>query len=209
MIKRTSMILYSRTDIFCHRTRLVLAEKGVTADIINLDYQEKPLEDFLQLNPLGSVPTLVDRELVLTQSLVIMEYLDERFPHPPLLPVYPVHRAKHRLMMYHIEQDWYAPLFALHEAKDPQKPAIRQTLINQLISIIPLLKKNDYFMGEDFSMVDCCLAVLLWRLPHFGITLPEAHQRVLDGYGLRLFERHSFQASLTEAECDMREYEDF
>jgi RNA polymerase-associated protein len=209
MIKRTSMILYSRTDIFCHRTRLVLAEKGVTSDIINLDYQEEPLEDFLQLNPAGSVPTLVDRELVLTQSSVIMEYLDERFPHPPLLPVYPVQRAKHRLMMYHIERDWYTQLLALSEAKEEDKQAIRQKLVHQLINITPLLEKKNYFMGEDFSMVDCCLAVLLWRLPHLGITLPEAHQRILDAYGFRLFERHSFQASLTDAECDMREYDDF
>ena len=120
MIKRSSMTLYSRSDLFCHRTRFVLAEKGVTSDIIHLDYQEEPLEDFLQINPSGSVPTLVDRELILTQSGVIMEYLDERFPHPPLLPVYPVHRAKHRLMMHHIEQDWYAPLLNIMRSDDAE-----------------------------------------------------------------------------------------
>lgn len=206
VLKRSVMTLYSGP--LCphsHRVRIVLAEKGVSVDILNVD-MDNPPEELIELNPYQSVPTLVDRDLILYQSNIIMEYLDERFPHPPLLPVYPVARAKSRLMMFRIETDWYKLMQAVH-AKDVSSDAARKELRENLIALTPVFGSMPFFMSEEFSLVDCYLAPLLWRLPELEIELPNSANAVKQ-YAKRLFQRDSFQASLTEAERELREDHD-
>jgi RNA polymerase-associated protein len=203
VLKRSVMTLYSGPVCpYSHRVRIVLAEKGVTVDVVMVD-TESPPEELIELNPYYGVPTLVDRELVLYQANIIMEYLDERFPHPPLLPVYPVARAKSRLMMLRIEADWYK-LIRMIEANDESSDAARKELRESLITLAPIFGNMPYFMSEDFSLVDCYLAPLLWRLPSMGIELPLAANSIKQ-YAKRLFQRESFEASLTEAERGLGE----
>lgn len=200
--KKIVMVLYSGSnDMYSHRTRIVLAEKGVAVDIIDVDRLEKP-EDIADLNPYGTAPILVDRELVLYESRIIMEYLDERFPHPPLLPVYPVARSKSRLMMHRIDRDWYSLAHAI-EAGGADADAARTELTENLEGIAPVFEETPFFLSEEFTLVDCCLATLLWRLPALGIELSERASPVLT-YAERLFERPAFQASLTETEREIR-----
>lgn len=205
MPKRSSMTLFSGTDIRSHRARIVLAEKAVAVDIYHVDENDDLPEDLVAVNPYGTLPTLIDRDLVLNQSNVIMEYLDERFPHPPLLPVYPIARAKSRLMVYRIEQDWYTlyDQIELSETEDRSR-RYRRALAEQLLSVVPVFAETDYFLSQDFSIVDCCIAPLLWRLPYIGIQLPESAHSVHE-YMERVFSRDGFQVSLNEAERDMRE----
>lgn len=200
--KRSIMTLFSDTlDIYSHQVRIVLAEKGVGVEINYADPNNLP-EDLIQLNPYGTVPTLVDRELVLYTAHIIMEYLDERFPHPPLMPVYPVSRGQSRLMMHRIENDWYslADKIMKHEG---DLDAIRNELRESLLSLAPLFAETPYFMSEEFSLVDCYLAPLLWRLPALGIELTGAGSRELKNYMNRVFERESFKASLTDQEREI------
>jgi RNA polymerase-associated protein len=198
------MTLYSGdTDIHSHRVRIVLAEKAVTVDVLNIDVNNPP-EDLMELNPYSTIPTLVDRDLVLYQSNVIMEYLDERFPHPPLLPVYPVARAKSRLMMYRIEQDWYTLVKRIESGAKKDIEAARKELSDSLVSLAPVFNDMPYFLSEEFTLVDCCIAPLLWRLPHLGIELP-SRAKAVNTYAKRMFKRDSFQASLTEGERELRE----
>lgn len=204
MLKRSVMTLYSGAlDIYSHQARIVLAEKGVSVDILNVDANH-PCEDLYELNPYNSLPTLVDRELVLYNASVIMEYLDERFPHPPLLPVYPVSRAKSRLMMYRIERDWYS-LLARIESGDPQDAEVaRNELRDGLMTIVPIFAEMPYFLSEEFTLVDCCIAPLLWRLPYLKVSLPRSAKSIFT-YQERIFNRESFQVSLTESEREIRE----
>ncbi|MBF8223060.1 MULTISPECIES: stringent starvation protein SspA [Halomonadaceae] len=202
--KRSSMTFYSGSDDhFSHRVRIVLAEKGVAVDILEVSEENHP-EELADLNPYNSVPTLLDRELVLYESKVMMEYLDERFPHPPLLPVYPVARAQSRLWMHRIEREW-CPLVEqiLGGAKKDAEKA-RKELRESLVGISPIFEDMPYFMSEEFSLVDCCLAPILWRLPALGIELPEKQVKPLLGYMQRVFERDAFKDSLSEAEKEMR-----
>ncbi|MCE8019721.1 stringent starvation protein A [Halomonas sp. MCCC 1A11036] len=202
--KRSSMIFYSGgDDHFSHRVRIVLAEKGVAVDIVEVNGDQRP-EELADLNPYNSVPTLVDRDLALYESKVMMEYLDERFPHPPLLPVYPVARAQSRLWMHRIEREW-CPLVEQIESgskKDVEKA--RKELRESLVGISPIFEDVPYFMSEEFSLVDCCIAPILWRLPVLGIELPEKQVKPLVAYMERLFERDSFVSSLSENEREMR-----
>lgn len=203
--KRSSMTFFSNPrDHYCHRVRIVLAEKGVTVDIVDVDDNEKP-EDLAQLNPYNEVPTLVDRELTLFQSNVIMEYLDERFPHPPLLPVYPVARANSRLLIHRIERDWCEHIDAILAGteKEAQLNKRRKELRDNLTSLAPLFGDKPFFMSEEFSLVDCTLAPILWRLPAMGVELPKQAKPLFD-YAERIFARDGFQASLTEQEREMR-----
>ena len=203
--KRSSMTFYSDgTDHYSHRVRIVLAEKGVAVDIINVDPNNKP-EDLASLNPYNSLPTLVDRDLVLYEANVMMEYLDERFPHPPLLPVYPVTRAQSRLWMHRIEKDWGGLIQTILTTDGKKADAARKELTESLISTSPIFAELPYFMSEDYSIVDCCLAPILWRLPILGIELPEKQCKPLLQYMERLFEREAFQASLSDAEREMHE----
>ena len=199
--KRTIMSLYSdNDDVYSHQVRIVLAEKGVNVEIMNVRRNE-PTADLLSLNPYGTIPTLLDRDLVLYEARIIMEYLDERFPHPPLLPVYPVARAEARKMMHRIEQDWYN---LLHDIKsDNNAEQSRAFLQESLIALEPVFADKPFFLCEEFSLLDCALAPLLWRLPQLGIEIP-SHAKGLQTYMQRLFKRDSFQTSLTEAERQLR-----
>jgi len=205
--KHSSMIFYSNgNDHYSQRVRLVLAEKGVAVDILDVDPRNMP-EDLADLNPYRSLPTLVDRDLVLYESQVIMEYLDERFPHPPLLPVYPVARAQSRLFIYRIQKDWCGSVDTLvaGKSKDTVIDKARKELRESLVSIAPIFSEKPYFMNDDFTLVDCCVAPILWRLPQLGIELPPKHGKPILDYMDRIFDRDQFQASLSEAELDMRD----
>ncbi|BBG29659.1 MULTISPECIES: glutathione S-transferase N-terminal domain-containing protein [Zymobacter] len=204
--KRSSMTFYTGSnDHKSHRVRIVLAEKGVSVDILEVDDNNPPAE-LADHNPYNSVPTLVDRDLALYESKVMMEYLDERFPHPPLLPVYPVARAQSRLWMFRIEREWSSKLDILMTGNGTKKEIdqARKSLRESLIGISPIFEDLPYFMSEEFSLVDCCMAPILWRLPSVGIDLPEKQCRPLLGYMQRLFERESFQESLLDSERELR-----
>ena len=191
---------------YSHRVRIVLAEKGVTVDVVNVDPSDPPSE-LSDLNPYNALPTLVDRDLVLYEPNIIMEYLDERFPHPPLLPVYPVARAQSRLMMWRVGRDWCGLADTILANKPSSKAAesARKELRESLISAAPLFNEAPYFLSEEFTIVDCCVGPLLWRLNKLGIQLPENGVKPLMDYMERLFERRSFKASLSESEEEMRD----
>lgn len=203
--KRSSMTLFSDgSDHYSHRVRIVLSEKGVSSEIIDVDPKNKP-QELADLNPYNSLPTLVDRDLALYESKVIMEYLDERFPHPPLLPVYPVARAQSRLWMYRLERDW-APLVDTILTSKSKETVVkaRKALRDSLLAISPIFAEMPFFMSEEFTIVDCCLAPILWRLPMLEIDLGKGRQaQPLLAYQKRLFEREGFRKSLTEIERDM------
>ncbi len=202
--RRSVMSLFSRpTCIHSHRTRLVLAEKSINIDIVNVDGPSLP-EDLLDLNPYHSVPTLVDRDLVLYDSRVIIEYLDERFPHPPLMPVDPVTRAQFRLALYRIETDWYQ-LAEEIDAEDDKKQATRarKMLRESVMASAEVFSAKDFFLSDEFSLVDASIAPVLWRLPHYGVDLGD-DSAAIGKYMDRIFSRPSFQASLTELEQEMR-----
>jgi RNA polymerase-associated protein len=193
-------------DHYCHRVRLVLAEKGVTVDVADVDPSSKP-EDLAEVNPYNTVPTLLDRDLVLYESTIIMEYLDERFPHPPLLPVYPVARAQSRLLIHRIEKDWSGRVDILMSGKGRETviEKARKELRESLISVAPVFGEKPYFMSEEFTLVDCCVAPILWRLPVMDIKLPERTTKAMQRYMQFIFERPSFRDSLSDAELEMRE----
>lgn len=200
------MTLYSgATDPYSHRVRIVLAEKNVTYDIVDATNSTKAVEELASYNPYGSIPTLVDRDLVLYKSEIIMEYLDERFPHPPLMPVYPVAKGRSRLMIHRVNQDWYSLMdFILNpDTNAKEKDKARKDLRESLISVVPVFVEMPFFLSEEFSLVDCCIAPLLWRLPLLGLKLPAQAQPITE-YAERMFQRESFQASLTDAERMMR-----
>lgn len=202
--KRSVMVLYSGImDPYSHRIRLVLAEKGINVDIIEVMPGEVP-EDLLHLNPYGTIPMLVDRDLVLYEPGIIVEYLDERFPHPSLMPVYPVARAKSRQMMYRIERDWYSLLQQIEGNNERESKAARKQLLDSLVSLAPLFAGKPYFLSDELTLVDCYIAPLLWRLPRLGIKLPTA-AKAISVYAERMFKRPAFKASLTEAEAELLE----
>lgn len=204
--KRSSMTYFSDgRDHYSHRVRIVLAEKGVTVDLIDVDPNDIP-EEVSELTPYNTLPALLDRDLVLYESKVMMEYLDERFPHPPLLPVYPVARAQSRLWMYRIEKDWSPLVDTIVAGKNKENVAkAAKELREGLLTIAPIFAEKPFFMSEEFTLVDCCLAPILWRLDEFGIDMPETRQtQPLFEYMKRLFSRSSFKESLTEYEKEMR-----
>lgn len=204
--KRSSMTFYSDgTSHYSHRVRVVLAEKGVTVETIDVDMDDKP-EDLASLNPYNTLPTLVDRDLVLYEANIMMEYLDERFPHPPLFPVYPVARAQSRLWIHRIKTDWCKlvdPIMA-GDGTPSQLDKMRNELRDSLISIAPIFGEKPFFMSDEFTIVDCCVTPILWRLPIMGIELPKNKTtKPLLEYRDRLFERDSVMASLSEQEKEM------
>lgn len=201
--RRAVMTLFSTAnDMYCHQVRMVLAEKGVTVDIIQVSTDSLP-EDVYEVNPYGSLPTLMDRDLALFKADIINEYFDERFPHPPLMPVYPVARANARLMMHRIEKDWYGLAEKILQ-DGPDAAIARRDLREGLLAMAPLFQEHPYFMSDEYSLIDCYLAALLWRLPLFGIELTGAGSKLLQTYMTRIFERDGFQQSLTEAEREIR-----
>jgi len=202
--RRSVMTLFSKpTCIHSHRTRLVLSEKNINIDIASVDGPDLP-EDLMDLNPYHTVPTLVDRDLVLYDSRVIIEYIDERFPHPPLMPVDPVTRAKFRLALFRIESDWYQ-LAEQFDADGDRKLASKskKMLRESILASVELFAAMRYFLSEDFSLVDCSIAPILWRLPVYGIELGSQAEPI-ESYMKRVFDRPSFQESLTELEQEMR-----
>jgi RNA polymerase-associated protein len=201
--RRSVMTLFSGdTDVYSHRARLVLAEKGINVDIVSVEGGNLP-EDLIDLNPYGTLPTLVDRELVLYSSQVIMEYLDERFPHPPLMPVDPVSRANNRLMVYRIELDLYNQLDLILNGGEKAATKARKVIRDNLTAVSPVFEHKPFFMSDEFSLVDCYLAPLLWRLPSLGVVLPKQAAPLIE-YAERIFARESFKESLTELEREMR-----
>jgi stringent starvation protein A len=198
------MTLFSNpTCPHSHRVRIVLAEKGISLDVVDVETASLP-EDLLDLNPYNSVPTLVDRDLVLYDSRVIAEYLDERFPHPPLMPVDPVSRARFRLALYHIERDWYSLVDDLERGDKRTANRARKNLRESLLSSAELFSVKPFFMSDEFSLVDCSIAPILWRLPRWEVDLPPSHGRAIIKYAETLFSRLSFRASLSELEQEMR-----
>ena len=197
------MTLYAgTTDPQSHRTRIVLHEKDVECQVVEVDIRKKPRE-IGELNPYNTVPTMVDRDLVLYDSHIINEYLDERLPHPPLMPVDPVSRAKARLMLMRFDRDWYSLLPDLTGGDKKRMQNARNTLRDGLTVISPVFKEQAFILGAEFSLVDCALVPVLWRLPLYGVELPRQAKPILD-YADRLFARKSFKLSLTDAEHDMR-----
>ncbi len=200
--KRSVMTLYSDPmNPYCHRVRLVLAEKNITYEVEDIDPLNMP-EELMELNPYGTLPTLVDRDLKLYESRIIMEYLDERFPHPPLLPVDPVSRSTSRLLLFRVENDWYRQMDIILAGKKDAAKA-RKELRESLISTAPVFGAKPFFMSDEFTLVDCAIAPLLWRLPELGVEIP-ASAKGLQAYAKNLFERESFQQSLSEPEREMR-----
>ena len=201
--RRSVMTLFSLpSDPYCHRTRIVLSEKGITHEVADVERDNLP-EDLVDINPYNSVPTLVDRELVLYDSRVIMEYLDERFPHPPLMPVDPVSRARARLALYRIDQDWYGQVDELESGDEKRSAKARKVLRDSLTAGAEVFGVKPFFLSDEFSLIDCAIAPILWRLPRYGIELP-AQAKPVQQYAQRMFERDSFRASLSAAEREMR-----
>ncbi len=202
--RRSVMTLFSKpTCIHSHRTRLVLAEKNINIEIVSVDGPDLP-EDLMDLNPYHTVPTLVDRDLVLYDSRVIIEYLDERFPHPPLMPVDPVTRAQFRLALFRIETDWYS-LAEQFDMEGDRRMATKskKMLRESILASVELFAARQYFLSDEFSLVDCSIAPILWRLPVYGIDLG-SQSAPIEAYMKRVFERRSFQEGLTELEQEMR-----
>lgn len=206
--KRTSMALFSDpTDHYCHRVRIVLAEKGISSEMIESS-KDNIDPEILEISPYATLPVLVDRDVCLFDSVTLMEYLDERFPHPPLLPVYPVLRANIRLYIKRIELDWGSRFDQLADGnlKEAKAKKVRQELKSLVVSSCALLKEKPFFMNDEFSLVDCCIAPMLWRLPSIGIEIPnDAKHKPLNLYMKRVFTMPSFIESLTELEREMRE----
>ncbi len=204
MARRSVMTLFSAPlDPWSHRTRIVLAEKGISIELVNVDLLKLP-EDLLDLNPYNSVPTLVDRDLVLYDSRVIIDYLDERFPHPPLMPIDPVTRAQFRVALYRVERDWYA-LAQDIELGSHSKTAehSRKVLAEAICASAEVFKAKPFFLSDEFSLVDATIAPILWRLHSYKIELPVQAQPIVK-YMNAIFSRSTFRSCLTPAERDLR-----
>ncbi len=199
--RRSVMSLYSGiTDPASHAVRFVLAEKAINVEITHVSEDNKP-EDLIDLNPYGEILTLVDRELVLFESQIIMEYLDERFPHPPLTPVDPVALASNRLYRYRLQRDIYVPMYRIIQG-GAQAESARKELRDALTAMSPIFAQRKYFMSDDYSLVDIFLAPILWRLPFYKIKLP-ASARPLLKFADGMFQRDAFDTSLSEFEREM------
>ena len=198
--RRSAILLFSLPNCLeSHRTRIVIKEKEISAEIHEVDLNNIP-EEVKILSPYDEYPSLVDRELVLQNSRVIIEYLDERFPHPPLLPVDPISRAKFRLALNEIENNWYSKYAEAYNDEVLDEKFIMD-IKNYFLEIAPLIKKK-FFMSDDFGLVDCSIAPLLWRLKSLDFDLAE-NNKVIDDYSERLFDREAFQDSLTETEKEL------
>lgn len=195
--KRSVPTLFSeKMDIYSHQVRIVLAEKGVAYEIENIQ-PDMISEDLMEVNPRGTIPTLVDRDLVLSNARIIMEYLDERFPHPPLMPVYPILRAQCRLNMHRIQNDWYSLIDFVNKdpSTDEAKKALKQ-LRDEILALSPVFAETQYFLSEDFSLLDCYVVPLLWRMHNLGVEFTGAGSKAVRDYMSRAFKRESFVQSV-------------
>ena len=197
------MTLYSgTTDPYSHRCRIVLFEKGMDFQVIDVDLANKP-EDLAVINPHNTVPVLVERDLVLEQANIINEYIDERFPHPQLMPADPVMRARARLFLHNFEEQLFDHIADLESDNQKLADKARTTIRDNLTQIVPLFTKQEYILGDDFSMLDVAIAPLLWRLGHYGIELPKQAAPLLK-YAERIFSRPAYIEALTPSEKVMR-----
>jgi len=197
--RKSVMTLFTGdSDIESHRVRIVLAEKGINVELHYIEADNLP-EDLIDVNPYNTVPTLIDRDLVLYTAPVIMEYLDERFPHPPLMPVDPVSRARCRLMLYRIQRDWYNLIDRVAAGDESAKTELR----DGLTVVAPVFQQKPFFMSDEITLMDCTLAPLLWRLPSYGVELPAQAKGVID-YAEKIFDRETFHDSLSDLEKELR-----
>ncbi|NKI34218.1 stringent starvation protein A [Wenzhouxiangella sp. XN79A] len=203
------MTLYSSENCLdCHRVRVVLAEKGLNVEIIHIEQDRSAVADLAELSPYGEPPTLVDRDLVVYGTWVVTEYLDERYPHPPLMPVDPVSRSRLRLALYRIHRDWIENGRIIETSSGPKRIATaRQQLRDSIIESDPLFGLSPFLLNDELSLVDCALLPMLWRLPTYGVDLPAKSTRNIQRYMDRMFARDAFQRSLTEVERSFREEE--
>lgn len=189
--------------VFSHCCRIVLLEKDIEPTIEYVSERDDPMR-LGEHNPYGETPTLIDRDLTLYDITVITEYLDERFPHPPLLPVDPIGRAKVRLMISRVTRVWLMPVSELGETAKPELPAeLKKSLRDGLLALSPLFTRSRFFHENDYTLADAYLTPLLWRLPMLGVTLPKAGNPLL-AYGERMFKRSAFIGSLSPREADLR-----
>ena len=199
---RNALTLYTTADdIQCHRARLVLAAKGVGYERVLVD-PSRPPEDLIDLNPYASTPTLIDRELTLFDTAVVCEYIDERYPHPPLMPIDPQSRARLRVAAVRIEKDWLPEVDKIRAGGRPADAA-RKRLREQLLSTVPLFKASKFFLNPEMSLADCLVAPVIWRLPWLGVDLGREGKSIVD-YGERLFHSQGFARSMTDEEKAMR-----
>lgn len=200
--RRSVMVLYSDpVTPLGHCVRIVLAEKDINVEVNFVEGNELP-EELVDLNPYNSVLTLIDRELVLYEAQIIMEYLDERFPHPPLLPVDPVARASNRQFRYRVMRDLYSLIDDIEGENDIAAANARKSMRDNLTAIAPVFDQKPYFMSDEYSLIDCCMAPLLWRLNIYSVKLPSSAKSLIQ-YGERLFERQAFKDSLSAREKEM------
>jgi RNA polymerase-associated protein len=198
------MVLYSGTTCpFSQRCRFVLFEKGMDFEIKDVDLFNKP-EDISVMNPYGQVPILVERDLILYESNIINEYIDERFPHPQLMPADPVMRARTRLFLFNFERELFVHVQTLENSnKQPAIDKAKLIIRDRLTQLAPVLLKNKFMLGDDFSMLDVAIAPLLWRLDHYGIDLPKSAAPLMK-YAERIFSRPAYIEALTPSEKVMR-----
>ena len=197
------MALYSaETSLDCHRVRFVLAEKGINVDIVNVSVDESAAADLAELNPYNQAPTLVDRDLVLYDAGVINDYLDERYPHPPLMPVDPVSRAQLRLVHHRVLKDWFSLAYEIEASTGKKSEQAAKQLKEGIIAANDLFRMSEYILSDELSLVDCTLGPLMWRLAHYGVKLGKPGASV-EAYAHRIFSKPSFKTSLTQAERDL------
>ncbi|PIT10440.1 glutathione S-transferase N-terminal domain-containing protein [Snodgrassella alvi] len=199
------MTLYAgMTCPFSQRCSFVLYEKGMDFEIKDVDVYNKP-EDLAVMNPYNQVPVLVERDLILYESNIINEYIDERFPHPQLMPADPIMRGRGRLVLYRLEKELFSHVLVLENPESSNKDMnkAREAITQGLTMLAPAFSKNKYIIGDDFSMIDVALAPLLWRLDHYDIKLPKSAAPLLK-YAERIFQREAFINALTPAEKAMR-----
>jgi stringent starvation protein A len=202
--RRSVMTLFSPPACpMSHAARFVLHEKAIVSEVEYYDPNDPP-EELLELNPTGISPTLVERDLVLYDSRIIMEYLDERFPHPPLHQMDPVSRANARMIIKRIDQDWYTLLDEILVSGDKKSGRAKKLLREGLLTALPIFSDRPFFMSEEFSLIDCTLAPLLWRLPSIGVDISTPNDAITN-YAQHIFSRPAFKSSLSEAEKEMAE----
>jgi RNA polymerase-associated protein len=197
------MTLYSgSTDPYSHRCRIVLFEKDMDFEVIDVDMHNKP-EEIASISPSGKMPVLVERDLILTESNIINEYIDERFPHPQLMPPDPVMRARARLVLFNFEHDLFTHVNTLEHSLGKGSDKARQEIRDSLSQLTPILTKQKYLMNDEFSMLDVAIAPMLWRLDHYGIQLDKEAAPLMK-YAERLFSRPAYIEAMTPAEKAMR-----
>lgn len=193
------MTLYTNglNDPYSHVVKIVLAEKC-------LDFEEQLIQDNIKtlkkLNPYCYTPTFIDRDLVLYKAEIITEYIDERFPHPPLMPVNPILKGKTRLLIYRINKDWFKTLNYILNLKydlSDNLETYKKNLLSQIEGAKLLFKEMPYFLSENFSLIDCWISTLLWYLQEIDKDFIEKEKLIYD-YSRKIFARNSFQKVLNK-----------